>query len=77
MWRDRAEQARAHAGRLRDPNIQTALLSIAEGLDRLGLRAQDARRTEPLLATPRADSVSESGTNRRRRRNPGCLRSQR
>jgi hypothetical protein len=62
VWRDRAEQARAHAGRLRDPNIQTALLSIAEGLDRLGLRAQDARRTEPLLATPRADSVSESGT---------------
>jgi hypothetical protein len=62
VWRDRAEQARAHAGRLRDPNIQTALLSIAEGLDRLGLRAQDARRTEPPLATPQLYGVSESGT---------------
>jgi hypothetical protein len=62
VWRDRAEQARAHAGRLRDPNIQTALLSIAKGLDRLGLRAQDARRTEPPLAAPQSDGVSETGT---------------
>jgi hypothetical protein len=61
VWRDRAEQARAHAGRLRDPNIQTALLNIAEGLDRLGLRAQDARRTEQRLAMPQPDGVFESG----------------
>jgi hypothetical protein len=62
VWRDRAEQARAHAGRLRDPNIQTALLSIAEGLDRLGQRARHAPRTEPPLDTARPDGVSESGT---------------
>lgn len=62
VWRDRAEQARAHAGRLRDPNIQTALLSIAEGLDRLGLRARDARRTEQRPGMPQPDCVSESGT---------------
>jgi len=62
VWRDRAERARAHAGRLRDPNIQTALLSIAEGLDRLGLRAREARRTEPLLATPQRDGASHSST---------------
>ncbi len=73
VWRDRAEQARAHAGRLRDPNIQTALLSIAEGLDRLGLRAQDARRTEPPLVTPPPDAVSKSGKTDDREATPATL----
>ncbi len=63
LWRERAEQARARAGRLRDRNIRTALFSIAEGLERLGLRAHDARRPEAAAtAAPQFDTVSENGT---------------
>ncbi len=63
LWRNRAEQARARAGTLRDRNIRTALLSIAEGLERLGLRAaHDARRPEPPPAAPQSDAVAKGGT---------------
>jgi hypothetical protein len=60
-WRDRAEEARARAGVLRDRNIRTALLSIAEGFERLGVRAHDTRRSEPPTVTPPPADVSASG----------------
>jgi hypothetical protein len=60
-WRYRAEEARARAGVLRSGNIKTALLSIAEGFERLGSRAQDEQRAEPPRATAQADAVAPSG----------------
>ena len=47
QWRDRASKTRARAQLLHDRNIRSALLSIAEGFERLGGRAHDARRSEP------------------------------
>jgi hypothetical protein len=60
-WRYRAEEARARAGVLRSGNIRTALLSIAEGFERLGSRAQDEQRAEPPRATAQVDAVAPSG----------------
>ena len=57
-WRYRAEEARARAGVLRSGNIRTALLSIAEGFERLGSRAQDEQRAEPPRATAQVDAVA-------------------
>lgn len=58
LWRDRALEARARAGVLRNGNLRTALLSIAEGFERLGLRAHDVQRTEP---PSQAAAVAPSG----------------
>jgi len=52
QWRDRASKARARAQLLHDRNIRSALLSIAEGFERLGLRAHDAQRAEPPAVMP-------------------------
>jgi len=60
LWRYRAEEARARAGVLRNGNLRTALLSIAEGFERLGLRAHDEQRAEPPSATSQADAVAPS-----------------
>jgi hypothetical protein len=52
LWRHRAEEARARAGVSQQGNIRTALLSIAEGFERLGLRARDGRHAEPRPVMP-------------------------
>jgi hypothetical protein len=41
-WRDRAEEARARAGEMRDPEAKTTMLRIAEMYDSLAERV--ARR---------------------------------
>jgi hypothetical protein len=43
-WRAFAAQARRNAGRVRDPNIKATLLTIAERLERLALRAHELER---------------------------------
>jgi hypothetical protein len=39
-WRARAEEARAQAGKMRDPKTKKALLGIAENYDQLAERAE-------------------------------------
>jgi hypothetical protein len=69
LWRYRAEEARTRAGVLRNGNIRTALLSIAEGFERLGSRAHDEQRVEPpsassqVVAVPPGASVEQAHTN--------------
>ena len=58
LWRYRAEEARARARVLQNGNIRTALLSIAEGFDRLKSRAHDDQRADPLSAHAYAEAVA-------------------
>jgi hypothetical protein len=58
LWRYRAEEARARAGVLQNGNIRTALLSIAEGFERLGSRAHDEQRADPPSANAHAEAVA-------------------
>jgi hypothetical protein len=62
LWRYRAEEARTRAGVLRNGNIRTALLSIAEGFERLGSRAHDEQRSEPASATSQVVAAPPSGS---------------
>ena len=39
-----ADQARRNAGRVRDPDIKATILTIAERLERLALRAHELER---------------------------------
>ena len=57
-WRDRASKARARAQLLHDRNIRSALLSIAEGFERLGLRAHNTQRSQPPAVMPEPQSVA-------------------
>jgi hypothetical protein len=62
-WRDRATKARATAQLLHDRNIRSALLSIADGFERLGSRAHDVRRAEqpPIMFTPQPVALVPTG----------------
>jgi len=40
-WRERAEEARAHAGQMTDPEAKRMMLGIAEDYEKLARRAQD------------------------------------
>jgi hypothetical protein len=62
LWRYRAEEARTRAGVLRNGNLRTALLSIAEGFERLGSRAHDEQRAEPPRATSQVVAVAPSNS---------------
>ncbi len=63
QWRDRATKARATAQLLHDRNIRSALLSIADGFERLGSRAHDMRRSEQpaLIPQPQPAAAVRSG----------------
>lgn len=62
-WRDRATKARATAQLLHDRNIRSALLSIADGFERLGLRAHSVRRSEQpaLMPQPQPAAAVRNG----------------
>ena len=40
-WRERAEEARAHAQQMTDPEAKRMMLTIAEDYEKLARRAQD------------------------------------
>jgi hypothetical protein len=63
QWRDRASKTRARAQLLHDRNIGSALLSIAEGFERRGGRAHDARRSEPsaVASQPQPAAAGPTG----------------
>jgi hypothetical protein len=62
QWRDRASKTRARAQLLHDSNIRSALLSIAEGFERLGGRAHDARPSEPPAVASRPQPAAAAPT---------------
>ena len=43
-WRDRAEEARAHADEMNDPEATRQMLEVARGYDRLAERAEERSR---------------------------------
>jgi hypothetical protein len=43
-WRDRAEEARAYADAMNDPEAKRQMLEIARGYDRLAERAEERSR---------------------------------
>jgi hypothetical protein len=45
-WRDRAEEARAHAEAIRDETSQRLMLKVAADYDKLADRAAELERTE-------------------------------
>jgi hypothetical protein len=57
-WRALADQARRNADRVRDPNIKATILTIAEGFERLALRAHDLERGARRGPAPGAQQIS-------------------
>jgi hypothetical protein len=47
-WRDRAEEARAHADEMNDPEAKRQMLEIARGYDRLAERAEERSRDKRI-----------------------------
>jgi hypothetical protein len=45
-WRERAEEARAKAGQMRDPDAKATLLEIARSYDKLAERAEASVNVE-------------------------------
>lgn len=44
-WRDRAEEARAQASEMRDPDARRTLVEIAQNYDQLAEQAERIRKT--------------------------------
>jgi hypothetical protein len=63
-WRALAAQARRNAGRVRDPNIKATILTIAERLERLALRAHELlerdARSAPAVGAQKISSRNSS-----------------
>jgi len=58
-----ADQARRNAGRVRDPDIKATILTIAERLERLALRAHELERgarSAPAFDTQKISSKNLS-----------------
>ena len=51
-WRNRAREARIHAGELSDPEAKRQMLGIARGYDRLAERAEGRLRPTPPPPEP-------------------------
>jgi hypothetical protein len=49
-WRERAEEARAHASQMRDPSAKRTLLEVADNYDQLAEQAEAIRKSG--LITP-------------------------
>jgi hypothetical protein len=47
-WRSRAEEARAIASDLNDPETQRIMLEVAKGYDRLAEHAEQRQLTKPV-----------------------------
>ena len=46
-WRERAEEARALAQQMTDPEAQRAMLSVAQSYEKIALRAEAALKKMP------------------------------
>ena len=51
-WRERAEDARAMASQMRDPDARRTLLEIAENYEQLAERAETMRKTRSAPIEP-------------------------
>ena len=59
-WRDRAEEARAHADEMNDPEAKRQMLEIARGYDRLAERAELVAGPAVGVAMRQGDSLMRS-----------------
>ena len=48
-WHERARQARARAGDMRDPSARRTLLDMAQNYEQLAEQAEARRNTHPLM----------------------------
>jgi len=51
-WRDRAEEARANAEHLHDPDAKRMMLEIAASYDRIAKRAEERLANQPEAQAP-------------------------
>jgi ribosome-binding protein aMBF1 (putative translation factor) len=51
-WQERAEEARAHAQQMTDPEAKRMMLAIAEDYEKLARRAQERRAWEQRSGQP-------------------------